>query len=189
MEINKVESEPIASCSTNQIKHDRSSAMFKLVVASLSNNVSTDLRQCQMEIKSTVGFCHNNKSEQVTCSEQEQDAKLPSKIHDPSNTKPSTNILWQCQSFVNNVLINLCQYQMEINNVKSQSINSWQCWINKVDLKLLSSCSIDHSRQCRSNFDMTLSINKKSSVTFKLVVVSITFECAKGSFKVSVGAF
>jgi hypothetical protein len=27
-----------------------------------------------------MGFCHDDKSEQVTCSEQEQDAKHPSKI-------------------------------------------------------------------------------------------------------------
>jgi hypothetical protein len=70
MKINKVKSEPFASCSTNQIKQDKSSATFKLVVASVLNNVSVDLWQCQMEIKSTnnlVGFCHDNKSEQVAC--------------------------------------------------------------------------------------------------------------------------
>jgi hypothetical protein len=70
METNKVKSEPFASHSTNQIKQDKSSAIFKLVVASVLNNVLVDLWQCQMEIKSTnnlVGFCYNNKSEQVTC--------------------------------------------------------------------------------------------------------------------------
>jgi hypothetical protein len=106
----KKQSETIRTCSTNQIKQDTFPATFKLVVASVSNNVSVDLWQCQMEIESTnslVGFCHGNKSEQVTCSEQGQDAKLPSKIHDPSNTQPLTNNLWQCQSFVNNLLINL----------------------------------------------------------------------------------
>jgi hypothetical protein len=68
MEINKVKSEPFASCSTNQIKQDKSSATFKLVVASVLNNVLVDLWQCQMEIESTnnlVGFCHDKKSEQV----------------------------------------------------------------------------------------------------------------------------
>jgi hypothetical protein len=107
------QSKTIRTCSTNQIKRDKFSARFKLVVASVSNNVSIDLWQCQMEIKSTnnlVGFCHDNTSEQVMCSEQEQDAKLPSEIHDPSNTQPLTNHLLQFQSFVNNVLI-----------------NSWQC--------------------------------------------------------------
>jgi hypothetical protein len=53
----------------------------------VGNNASTQL----------VGFCHDNKSEQVTCSEQEQDAKHPSKIHDPSNTKSLTNNLQQCK--------------------------------------------------------------------------------------------
>ncbi len=103
---------------------------------------------------------------------------------------------------------------MEINDVKSQSIK-WQCRIDTVDLKLLSSCSIDHSWQCQSDFVITLSFvdqssstfqlvvasvsNNKtlsfdnsvdwSSVTFKLVVVSITIEYSKGSFKVSLGAF
>jgi hypothetical protein len=39
MEINKVKSEPFASCSTNQIKQDKSPATFKLVVASALNCV------------------------------------------------------------------------------------------------------------------------------------------------------
>jgi hypothetical protein len=73
-----------------------------------------------------VGFCHDNKSEQVMCSEQEQDAKHPSKIHDPSNTKSSTKNLRQCRIIVNNVLIDLWQCQMEIDDVKSQLIK-WQC--------------------------------------------------------------
>jgi hypothetical protein len=62
MEINKVKSEPFASCSTNQIKQDKSTATFKLVVASVLNNVLVDLWQCRMEIGSTnnlVGFCHD----------------------------------------------------------------------------------------------------------------------------------
>ena len=74
------------------------------------------------------------KSEQVTCSEQEQDAKHPSKIHDPSNTKSSTNNLRQCQTFANNVLIDSWQCRMEIDYVKSQSIK-WQCRMDIVDLK------------------------------------------------------
>ena len=98
-------------------------------------------------------------------------------------------------------------------DVKSQPIK-WQCRIDIVDLKLPSSCSIDHSRQCRSDFDITLSfidqssptfqlvvassnnntlsINDSadwSSATFKMVAVSITIESSKGSFKVSLGAF
>jgi hypothetical protein len=36
---------------------------------------------------------------------------------------------------------------------------------------------------------MTLTIDKKSTVMFKLVVESITFKYPKGSFKVSAGAF
>ncbi len=157
-----------------------------------------------------MGFCHDKKSEQVTCSEQENGAKHPSKIHDPSNTKSLTNNLWQCQTFVNNVLIDSWQCQMEINDVKSQSIK-WQCRINIVDLKLLLSCSIDHSWQCRSDFNIPLSIVdqsssifqlvvaslnnntssfddsiERSSATFKLVVVSIANEYSKG---VSLGAF
>ena len=40
----------------------------------------------------------------------------------------------QCQIFVNNVSIDSWQYQMEIDDVKSQSIK-WQCRINIVDLK------------------------------------------------------
>jgi hypothetical protein len=145
-----IKSESIASRSTNQIKRDKSSATFKLVVAFVFNKISIDS--------------------------------------------------WQCQ--------------MEINNVKSQSIDSWQCYINKVDLKLLSLCSIHHSWQCRSDFDTTLSFVDqsssafqlvvassnnntlsfddsvdRSSATIKLVVVSITIEYLKGSFKVSSGAF
>jgi hypothetical protein len=81
-----------------------------------------------------VGFCHVNKSEQVTCSEQEQDAKHPSKIHDRSNTKSSTNNLRQCQTFINNVSIDSWQCRMEIDDVKSQLIK-WQCRINIVNLK------------------------------------------------------
>jgi len=98
-------------------------------------------------------------------------------------------------------------------DVKSQLIK-WQCRIDIVDLKLPSSCSIDHSWQCRSDFDITLSFIDQSSstfqlvvassnnntlsfddsanwssATFKLVVVSITIESSKGSFKVSLGAF
>jgi hypothetical protein len=79
MEINKVKSETIVphstkqsetirTCPTNQIKQDKSSAIFKLVVAFLSNNVLVDLWQCRMETECTnnlVGFCHDNKSEQV----------------------------------------------------------------------------------------------------------------------------
>ena len=45
-----IQSEPIASCSTNQIKRDKSSATFKLAVASVFNNISIDLWQCQIEI-------------------------------------------------------------------------------------------------------------------------------------------
>ncbi len=124
------------------------------------------------------------------------------------------NNLRQWQTFVNNVLIDSWQCQMEIYNVKFQSIK-WQCRINIVDLKLLLSCSIDHSWQCQSDFDITLSfvdqssstfqlvvasvLNNntlsfdnsvdRSSVTFKLVIVSITIKYSKGSFKVSSGAF
>jgi len=83
-----------------------------------------------------------------------------------------------------------------------------------VDLKLPLSCSIDHSRQCRSDFDIPLSFVDqssstfqlvvassnnntlsfddsvdRSSATFKLVVVSNIIEYSKGSFKVSLGAF
>ena len=100
--------------------------------------------------------------------------------------------------------------------MKPQSIDSWQCYINinKVDLKLLWSCLIKHSWQCRSDFDLTLSFVDQSSSTFQLVVasannntlsfddsvdwssatiksvvVSITIEYSKGSFMVSSGAF
>ncbi len=98
--------------------------------------------------------------------------------------------------------------------MKSQSIDSWQCYINKVNLKSLSLCSINHSWQCRSNFDTTLSFFDQSSstcqlvvassnnntlsfdnsvdwssATIKLVVVSITIEYSKSSFKVSSEAF
>ncbi len=97
--------------------------------------------------------------------------------------------------------------------MKSQSIK-WQCRIDIVDLKLPSSCSIDHSRQRRSDFDIPLSFVDQSSstfqlvvassnnntlsfddsvdwssATFKLVVVSNTIGYLKGSFKVSSGAF
>ena len=97
--------------------------------------------------------------------------------------------------------------------MKSQLIK-WQCQIDIVNLKLPSPCSIDHSRQHRSDFDIplsfvdqsfftfqlvvvssnnnTLSSNDsvdRSSATFKLVVVSNTIEYSKGSFKVSSGAF
>jgi hypothetical protein len=139
MEINKVKSMKTAQraigsmCKSVQSRgpcHNKKSER-------VGNGASTQL----------VGFCHDNKSEQVMCSEQEQDAKHPSKIHDPSNTKSLTNNLRQCQTFVNNVSIDSWQYRMEIDDVKSQSIK-WQCQINIVDLKLLSSCSIDHSRQC-----------------------------------------
>jgi hypothetical protein len=83
-----------------------------------------------------------------------------------------------------------------------------------VDLKLLSSCSINHSWQCQYDLDITLSfvdqssstsqlvvasLNNntlsfdysvdRSSATIKLVVVSITIEYSIGSFKVSSGAF
>ncbi len=64
----KKQSETIRICLINQINWDKSSATFKMVVASVSNNVLIDLWQCQMEIESTnnfVGFCHNKKSEQV----------------------------------------------------------------------------------------------------------------------------
>ena len=74
-----------------------------------------------------VGFCHDNKSEQVTCSEQEQDAKHPSKIHDPSNTKSLTNNLRQCQTFVKNVSIDSWQCRMEIevgNRASTQLVGS-----------------------------------------------------------------
>jgi len=70
---------------------------------------------------------------------------------------------------------------MEIDDVKSQSLDSWQCQMNKVDLKLLLSCSIDHSRQCRSVFDMTLSFNDKSSAMLKLVVASVYWISKAGS--------
>ena len=97
--------------------------------------------------------------------------------------------------------------------MKSQSIK-WQCRIDIVDLKLTLSCLIDNSRQCRFDFDITLSFVDQSSstfqlvvassnnntlsfddsvdlssATFKLVVVSITIENSTGSFKVSSGAF
>ncbi len=45
-----IQSEPIASCSPNQIKWDKSSARFKLVVASVFNNILIDSWHCQMEI-------------------------------------------------------------------------------------------------------------------------------------------
>ncbi len=65
------QSETIRTCSTNQIKQDKSSITFKLIVASISNNMLVHLLQCEMEINNTnnlVGFCHDNKPEQVTCS-------------------------------------------------------------------------------------------------------------------------
>jgi hypothetical protein len=74
-----------------------------------------------------VGFCYDKKSEQVTCSEQEQDAKHPSKIYDPSNTKSSTNNLRQCQTFVKNVSIDSWQCRMEIkvgNRASTQLVGS-----------------------------------------------------------------
>jgi hypothetical protein len=45
-----IQSEPIASCSPNQIKQDKSSATFKVVFAFVFNNVSIDLWQCRIEI-------------------------------------------------------------------------------------------------------------------------------------------
>jgi hypothetical protein len=107
---NSASTELVGSC------HDKKSEQ-------VGNSASTQL----------VGFCYDKKSEQVTCSEQEQDAKHPSKIHDPSNTKSSTNNLRQCQTFVNNVSIDSWQCRMKIDDEKSQSIK-WQCRINIVDL-------------------------------------------------------
>ena len=57
------------------------------------------------------------------------------------------------------------------------------CRSNIVDLKLLSSCSIDHSWQSWFNFDITLSFSDKPSSKFQLVVASVTNECSKGSSK------
>jgi hypothetical protein len=108
---NRASTQLVGSC------HDKKSER-------VGNSASTQL----------VGFCHDTKSEQVTCSEQEQDAKHPSKIHDSSNTKYLTNKLWQCQTFINNVLIDSWQCQMEIDDVKSHLIK-WQCQINIMDLK------------------------------------------------------
>jgi len=121
-----------------------------------------------------MGFCRDNKSEQVTCGEQEQDAKHPGKIRDPSNTKSSTNNLRQCQTLVNNVSIDSWQCQMEINSVKSQLIK-WQYRINIVDLKservgncastqLVGSCHDEKSERV-GNYAST-----QKDFTFQLIV-------------------
>jgi hypothetical protein len=109
---NSASTELVGSC------HDKKSEQ-------VGNSASTQL----------VGFCYDKKSEQVTCSEQEQDAKHPSKIHDPSNTKSSTNNLRQCQTFVKNV-----------------SIDSWQCRMkievgNRASTQLVGSCHDEKSER------------------------------------------
>jgi len=119
---NSASTELVGSCHDKKLERVRNSASTQLVGSchdkksdQVGNSASTQL----------VGFCHDNKSEQVTCSEQEQDAKHPSKIHDPSNTKSSTNHLRQCQTFVNNVSIDSWQCRMELDDAKSHSIK-WQ---------------------------------------------------------------
>jgi len=83
MEIDKVKSMKTAQCAIgSKCKSFQSRGhCYDKKSERVGNSASTQL----------VGFCHDNKSEQVTCSEQEQGAKHPSKIRDPSNTKSLTN--------------------------------------------------------------------------------------------------
>jgi len=133
-------------------------------IEQVGNSASTQL----------VGFCHDNKSEQVTCSEQEQDAEHPSKIHDPSNTKSSMNNLRQCQTFVNNLLIDSWQCRMEIDDVKSQSMKL-QCRINIMDLKSerVGNCAstqlVDSCHDEKSERAGCIASTQKDS-TFQLIV-------------------
>jgi hypothetical protein len=165
MEIFKVKSMKTAQCAIGSMckKNQSCGPCHDKISGQVGNDASTQL----------VCFCHDYKSEQVICSEQEQDAKHTSKIHDLSNTKSLKNNLRQCPTFFNNVLIDSWQCQIKIGNVKSQSIK-WQCQIDIVDLKLLSACSIDHSRQCQSDLSITLSFIDQSSSTFQLVVASVS---------------
>jgi hypothetical protein len=73
-----IQSEPIVSCSPNQIKRDKSSATFKLVVAFVFNNVSIDSWQCRMEI--------NNVKPQSIHSWQCQNDKVDLKLLSPCST-------------------------------------------------------------------------------------------------------
>jgi len=122
-----------------------------------------------------VGSCHDKKSERAGCiASTQQDSTFQLIVGFKQYNQSLTRKSRQRRSFVDNVLINSWQCQMEINNVKPQSIDSWECYINinKVDLKLLLSCLINHSWQCRSDFDITLSFVDQSSSTFQLVVAS-----------------
>ncbi len=93
------------------------------------------------------------------------------------------------QTLISNVSIDSWQCRMEI-DMRFQSIHSWQCKIDKLDHKLLSLlCSVDHSWQRWSDFNMTLSFDDKSSATLKLVVASVTNEELKGWTNVSLAHF
>ena len=171
------------------------------------------LWQCQLEINKVKS--KKTKSEPIATHSTIQSEPIAYRsTNQIKQVKSSATFKFVVASVFNNILIDSWQCQMEINNVKSQLIDSWQPHINKVDLKLLSLCSIHHSCQSRSDFDITLifidqssstfllvvaSSNNntlsfddsvdRSSDTFKLVVVSITIKYSTGSFKVSSGAF
>jgi hypothetical protein len=126
--------------------------------AKLPSNIidSTDTQICWL--------CHTsektNGRQQLPHSENSEGGRLGSLLlsgHKSVGIQPTslclTNNLRQSRSFVDNVLIDW-----------------WQCRINKVDLKFLSSCLIDHAWQCRSDFQITLSSVDQSPSTSQISV-------------------
>jgi hypothetical protein len=75
-----------------------------------------------------VGSCHDKKSERAGCiASTQQDSTFQLIVGFKQYNQSLTRKSRQRRSFVDNVLINLWQCRMEINNVKPQLIDSWQC--------------------------------------------------------------
>jgi hypothetical protein len=77
----------------------------------------------QTEVPLQQSGTHANVSQQLVPAANSEGSKVASKTaHQLPTSSFSMNNLWQCQLFVDNVLIDSWQCQMEINKVKSMKI-------------------------------------------------------------------
>jgi len=84
------------------------------------NDQTTHGMNEQTEVPLQQSDTHANVIQQLVPAANSEEAKVASKTaHQLPTCSHSTNNLWQCQSFVDNVSINSWQCRMEIDKVKS----------------------------------------------------------------------
>jgi hypothetical protein len=124
------------------------------------------------------GTCANVSQQLVPAAASEGATLATKTAHQLTTCSHSMNNLWQCQSFVDAVLIDSWQYQMEINKVKS--MKTAQSAIGSM-CKSFQSCGPCHNKKIRASWKQCFHSTSRQHFHFDCNMPSMSLQFVKPS--------